>query len=530
MVQAFEQVVGTPGCRLLTVIGPAGVGKSRLARELLSVRGGDATLVQGRCLPYGEGITFWPLREAVRQAANLSGLEAPAEARRKIRRLVASASDADLIAERMLETLDLAADTAGSNAIFWATGRLFRELARTQPLIVLFDDVQWAEATFLDLVEYLRQDLRAAPILLLCLARPEFLDLRPSWAAGESDARVLVLEPLPESDSAQLVAGLLGDSDQASHAVARINAATEGNPFFVEELVSMLIEEGRLRRERGSWRPVDELAAISLPPTIGALLAARIDALPSGERAALERASIEGKVFNRDAALRLTPPAEKAAFAVHLDALIRRELIQRTRLGADEDSFEFRHQLLRDAAYEAIPKTRRAQLHERFANWLEQRAGQHTAEHAEILGYHLEQAQRYRTELRPVGETELARRAADYLATAGIRAHARGDMPATVSLVARAVNLLPAESSERRKLTAMHEDALFEIGQLRRTRFSPARMRCFWRWPFGHHWTLRERGGRPVLRCDDCGKTVRGYRRRAESAIDRGLIGGGPGA
>ena len=462
----------------------------------------------------------------------MTGRESPAEARAEIRRLVESANDADLIVEQLLETLDLAEDTAGQRAIAWATGRLFQELARGRPVIVVFDDIHWAEPTFLDLVEYIARDLRDTPILLLCLARPEFLDLRPSWADTEADARLLVLEPLPETDSAQLVAGLLGVTKQGSHAVARISAATDGNPFFVEELVSMLIDEGRLRHEGGSWVPADELAAVPLPPTIAALLAARIDGLPAGEQAVLKRASVEGKVFHRDAALHLAPPAERALLTEHLEALVRKDLIQPAPPGPGDDIFNFRHQLLRDAAYAAIPKTQRAQLHERFATWLEEKAGEHTAGYAEILGYHLEQADRYRTELRRGSETQ--RQTGSRLPR-----HRRNpcpfrmaDMPAAASLLSRALTLLPAESSERRHLTAVHEDALFEIGQLPRRRFSRAGIRCFWRWPLGHRWTLRERGGRrPVLRCVDCGKTLRGSRKAMESAFDKGLfhsLGGPP--
>jgi class 3 adenylate cyclase len=510
--QAFDGVVRDQACHLVTVLGSAGVGKSRLVGEFLSGRADEATIVRGRCLSYGEGITFWPVKSVISQAAALSGEESPEAAREKIRSLVAPAPDAALIVERVTETIGVAETVVGHRGTSWAIRRFFEELANRRPLIVVFDDLQWGEPTFLDLVEAAGRQSRGAPILLLCMARPDLLELRPDWGEAGHDATRLHLTPLTDDESAHLITNLLGADELADHLRSRITETAEGNPLFVEESVAMLIDEGLLVRRNGSVAASGDWARVSLPPTIQALLAARLDRLGSEERAVLERGSVEGKVFHRGAVLELSPKTDRPDLDRHLRMLVQQEFVQPGRAGfIDEQAFRFRHQLLRDVAYESLSKAARAELHERFAGWLDEKASDRAEEFEEILGYHLQQAFSYRADLGPVDDRgrELATRAASRLASAGLRAHARGDMWGARKLLASAVALLPRDDVAR--LLPKLDEALFETGERRRRGVSRASFRCFWRWPLGHPWELKERGGIELLRCASCGK-VRRYR------------------
>jgi class 3 adenylate cyclase len=508
--RVFDGVVRDHACRLVTVLGAAGVGKSRLVQEFLRGRADEATIVRGRCLSYGEGITYWPIRSLISQAAGLSGDESPQAAQEKIRSLVVPASDADLVVERVTESIGVAKAVAGHRGTSWAIGRLVEELARRRPLIVVFDDLQWGEPTFLNLVEAVAEHSREAPILLLCMARPDLLELRPDWGEAGRDATRLHLTPLTDDESAHLITNLLGAAELADHVRSRITETAEGNPLFVEEIVAMLIDEGLLLRRNGSVAASGDWSRVSLPPTIQALLAARLDRLGREERAVLERGSVEGKVFHRGAVLALSPEAERPRVDGRLRLLVDQEFVQPGRAGfIDEQAFRFRHQLLRDVTYESLSKAARAKLHERFAGWLEEKTGGRAEEFEEILGYHLQQAYSYRADLGPVDDRgrELATRAASRLASAGLRAHARGDMWGARKLLSSAVALLPGDDVAR--LVPKLDEALFETGERRRRGISRASFRCFWRRPLGHSWELKERGGKALLRCASCGKVGR---------------------
>jgi class 3 adenylate cyclase len=510
LARTFDGVVRGQVCHLVTVLGSAGVGKSRLVQEFLARRADDATtIVRGRCLSYGEGITFWPIKGVISQAAGLSGDESPQAAREKIRSLVESAPDADLIVERVAETIGVAKTVAGHKGTSWAIGRLFEELARRRPLVVVFDDIHWAEPTFLDLVEAVAAQSRDAPILLLCMARPELLEFRPAWADEDESATRLLLSPLSDDESERLITNLLGAPELAGEVRTRITDAAEGNPLFVEEMVAMLIDQGLLLRRNGSLAASGELFQISLPPTIQAVLAARLDRLGREERAVLERGSVEGKVFHRSAVFELSPAADRPRLDGRLRLLVQQEFLQPDRAGfADEKAFRFRHQLLRDVAYESLSKGMRADLHERFAGWLEEKTGERAEEFGEILGYHLEQAYRCKADLGPVDERgrELATRAANCFGSAGLRAHARGDMWGAGKLLSRALGLLPKDSVARSELLPKLDDALFETGERMRRGISRASLRCFWHRPLGHRWEFKEGGGKAMLRCAVCGK------------------------
>ena len=450
MQDAFDQAVGDRSCQLFTILGPAGVGKSRLVAEVLGDLADRALVARGRCLPYGDGITFWPLLEAVKEAVGIDDLDSADAVRERLVTALAGDSEAEPAAQQVAELTGLAEAEGGATDGFAAVRMLFEALARKRPLVLVFDDIHWGEKTFLDLVEYVADTSRGASILLVCLARPELLEASPAWGGGKFNATSVLLEPLSEEECARLVENLAGEL--AEDARGRIASAAEGNPLFVEEMLSMLIEDGLLVREAGRWTPIRDLVEVPVPPTIHALLAARLDRLEPDERTAIECAAVEGKVFHEGAVLDLSPPSVRPFVSSHLDALVRKELIRPHRSDfAGERAFRFRHLMIRDAAYDSLPKARRAELHELFGRWLDRRTGSRASGYEEILGYHLEQAYRYRAELGAVdGEAQtLAREAAERLGAAGSRAFVRRDANAAVNLMSRAAALLPADDLAR---------------------------------------------------------------------------------
>jgi class 3 adenylate cyclase/tetratricopeptide (TPR) repeat protein len=445
---AFEQAVRDQTARLVTVLGTAGIGKSRLADELVTEVRDDAIVLTGRCLPYGEGITYWPLRDVVRDAAgglSRSGLD----------ELLAGEPEGERIAGQVAAAIGVGNGSAAPEETMWAVRRLFEHLARQRPLIVGFDDLQWAEATFVELIEYVVGWTREAPILILCLARPELLDRHPAWhSLGES----IMLAPLSELEAEELLGHLQGETDVDSELLSRITEAAEGNPLFVEQLLAMIAENGAATGD------------LAIPPSIHALLAARLDRLAPDERAVIEGAAVIGKEFWRGAIGELVSSVEGGAAGASLMTLARKEFIEPARsIFPTEDGFRFRHILIRDAAYLGIPKETRADLHERFAGWLER--NEEAGELDEIIGYHLEQSYRYREEVGPVGagSHDLAIQAAERLAAAGRRAiHARADVSAAAALLSRAAALIPADYADRPSLLAELASALMMRGDFER--------------------------------------------------------------
>ncbi|MEX2548289.1 MAG: AAA family ATPase [Chloroflexota bacterium] len=418
--------------RLATIMGPPGIGKSRLVREL--VRRADARVLIGRCLSYGQGITYWPLAEIVAQVGNVDAALGGDQA-------------AEFAAARIAAALGTGGATASSEEIAWAFRRLFETLAQAGPLIVVLNDIHWAEPTLLDLVEYISTFARDAGLLLLCTGRPELLDARPGWAALGPNATMIALKPLARAETVALVEELGGSSVETQAIVEAAN----GNPFFVEQLIAHKAESaGR---------------APKIPPTIQAVLAARIDGLEPEERAVIERASVEGRVFHLSSVRELLPESARPGLGGHLLSLVRKEFIRpdRAQLPGD-DAFRFDHTLIRDAAYESIPKRVRGDLHERVADWLESRLGEDAPR--EILAYHLEQAHRYRVELLlQDGHTDaLALRVGRLLGEAGRKAHARGDDAATRALLERAARLLPEADPLVPELLAVLGSSIYQAG------------------------------------------------------------------
>src|SRR5437588_5338857 len=386
--EVWGRVRAEQRCELLTVVGDAGVGKSRLVAEFLGSV--EAAVVRGRCLPYGEGITYWPVVEVLKQLGLLVSDEAAALAIRSLLGESEAATSAEEIA--------------------WAFRKTLEQAAAEWPLVVVFDDIQWGEETLRDLIEHVALLSSGAAVLLLCMARPELTERHPAWPV------TLRLEPLADDEVEELIAERVPGSLRD-----RIARAAGGNPLFVEEMLAMAGEAD---------------GEVVVPPTLRALLAARLDQLDPAERSVLERGAVEGEVFHRGAVQALGP--QEAQVTPRLAALVRKRLIRSDRaLLVGEDAFRFRHLLIRDAAYDALPKATRADLHRRFAAWLEQH-GESLVELDEILGYHLEQASRYLDELgRSDPEVELA--AGERLGLAGRRAVWRGDPRAAAGLPERAL-------------------------------------------------------------------------------------------
>jgi tetratricopeptide (TPR) repeat protein len=449
--QAFQTAVRDRVCTLATVVGPPGIGKSRLARELIASVASKARVVVGRCLPYGDGITYWPLAEIVRQIAGTDLDQGLAE-------VVAESDRAPLVVARIRGAIG-ALDGAGAGSpeeTAWAFRKFFEALAQRRPLLVVADDIHWAEPTLLDLIEYLVSFSSGTPILLLCLARPDLFDFRPSWAAPRANTTTISLAPLSGIEAQSLVNGLIQQGELSDFARSRIVEAAEGNPLFVEQMLAMQSED-----------PTQEVV---VPPTIQALLAARIDRLDPDERAVLERASVEGRMFHRGAVAELLSEHVRRGIGAHLMSLIRKEFLRPDlTLFPGDDGFRFNHILIRDAAYDAMPKQLRGEMHERYADWLEQRINGDDTEYEEILGYHLSQAYRYQAELGSIGERglALASRAAAHLTAAGRRAWARLDSSG-VTLLDQAIGLMPADDADRGTILLELADSLFEAGDMHR--------------------------------------------------------------
>jgi class 3 adenylate cyclase/tetratricopeptide (TPR) repeat protein len=466
LTEALETAIETRDCRIVTLVGDAGVGKTRLSKEFLETARAQATIVSGRCLPYGDGITFWPVVEVVQGAAGLLDSDTPAKAIRKLRRILGDKA----VVDRIAAAVGLRDAPFQVGELFWGIRRFLEILASGKPLVVVFDDIQWAEPTFLDLLGHLTANAHDEPILLLCMARNALLEQQPTWGQGP-DERTIVLAPLSDADAARVTDNLLGKVGLANAVRNRVVTAAEGNPLFVEQLVSMLKETGMLRLVDDRWEPAGDLSTLAIPPTIHALLAARIDQLPEGERATVDPASVIGLVFPQVALQAIVEDDVRDQVPERLDALTTRQLVRPTDpADSENDEYRFTHLMIRDATYAGLLKRTRARLHERFVAWADEanRETERATEFEEILGYHLEQAYRYLSELGSHDEhgSAIGIDASGRLASAGQRAFVRGDMPATANLVRRAVDLLPDDHAARPNLLFQLGLALTEIGEV----------------------------------------------------------------
>ena len=427
----FNRSLRDSRAHLFTIYGEPGVGKSRLAREFLDGVERASVLV-GRALPYGEGVTYWPLAEMVKAAAGISDDDPLEEAFEKLRECCAEEAVADVLglAAGLMEALE---GERSPQEIAWAAREVMQGIAEVQPLVLLFEDIHWAEEPLLDLIEHVADWVRA-PVLILCLARPELLDARPGWGGGRVRSTAIELEPLSEDESAELVEQLLnqlaGTSGERPASLPKEALdRTEGNPLFVEETIRMLIESGP---GNGS--------ADRVPDTLQALIAARIDYLDPAAKTLLQRGAVVGRVFWRGALEHLAPDVEGHEALV--DDLLQREFLLREPRSSisGEVAYRFKHALIREVAYTGMAKLARAQYHARFAEWLAEKTGE---ELVEIRAYHLDQAVEFLTELEGAPPEELAQETADALVKAAKRAIAREAYGNARKLGLRALELRP---------------------------------------------------------------------------------------
>jgi DNA-binding SARP family transcriptional activator len=444
---AYSQSVAERSAVLLTVYGEPGIGKSRLAHEFSELVGGEARVLFGRCPAYGEGISYWPLQDVLRHLR--------AHDRNTLRELLADDKDCAAIGDRIASLVGAAEIPYRVEEIRWASRRLFEALGRQRPLVLVLDDMHWADPTFLDLVRHVLETSRNVPIFLLCLARREFIEEQPEWERLAERASTLTLEALAVSEAEELVSGLDRAESLGPERRSSLIDAAEGNPLFLEQLVVFALERATSR-------------GAELPPTLRSLLAARLDRLGPGERVVLECASVVGREFWAGAVSELLPPDGRATLGRHLAGLSRREL---TEPGLStlpfEDAFRFRHVLIQEAAYRSLSKARRAELHERLADSLQRTPAHEITAEDEVIGHHLEQAFLYREELGASDESirVLGKRAEERLARAGRRALVRGNAPAAIDLLDRARRLRPRRSRTS-DLSVSLAEALEQAGEL----------------------------------------------------------------
>lgn len=435
------------GC-LVTIVGNAGVGKSRLVAEALArlALRADVRVLKGRCLPYGAGITYWPLMEVLREDAGIKPSDDRAAALAKLGERLAElvshdrlqAIQARIAVVLSLESPGTALPTVPASRVAvelgWGIRQHLEAIAARGPLVVVIDDLQWADCAALDVLAQLADRSSAVPLLLVCVARPELLEQRASLSTGRADASLLVLEPLDESDTRTLVSRLLGIENLAPEVGSWVVERSAGNPLFCEEFVRMLIEAHYLESADGRWRAKGSATDLPLPETIQSIVAARIDGLETAEKTALQQASVIGERFVLDELLALDSEPGVAP-----EALLRKGFFITDRDDPSGRSLRFKHILIRDAAYAGLTKADRAELHERFAEFQERTAADRLIEYEEIIGYHLEQATRHRQQLGLDDERTrgLAGRAAQMLGAAGIRAIRRGDAVTSNRLLER---------------------------------------------------------------------------------------------
>jgi class 3 adenylate cyclase/tetratricopeptide (TPR) repeat protein len=460
----FERAAAEGTCHLVSVLGSAGVGKSRLVDEFVAGLADQATVLRGHCPAFGDSITLWPMVEVVRQAAGIAPDDSAKQARARLGELLGGEERGTLVTQRIAQLLGLGRDTGLPEDTFWAVQRLLETLARRQPLVLVIDDLQWADPILLDGLEHVAE-YADAPLVLLCMARPdELFARRAHWPGGKANALSFTLSALPEREGEQLVVHLLG-GDRVDQAVqAHVSEWAQGFPLLVEELVSSLREEGRLQSAGGRWTlaaesgEAAERRAREVPTSIHALLLARLDRLGARGRALVEPAAVVGQQFHLGDIEALSPGASAAELNAGLQELVRQDLIRPdhgpTSAPLPPNSgpgYRFRHATIKTVAYERLPDDRRAELHERYADWLERETEERRSQFDEIVAHHFYQAYRYTRRLDPGGErtAELARRAGERYAAAGQRAAVRGDTRLVQAWLGRAAPLLPADHAVR---------------------------------------------------------------------------------
>ncbi len=448
---------------LVTLLGAPGIGKSRLVLEFACLLDEDVTLLEGRSLPYGGGITFWALAEMAKSHAGIHDADDAATAEAKLRasvsELIADAEEARWVERHLRPLVGLGAEgeLAGDRReAFAAWKSLFEAIAARSPLVLVFEDLQWADDGVLDFLDELMDWLTDVSVLVLATARPELLERRPGWGGGKRNAVMLSLSPLSDSDAAELLAALLERAVLPVGVRGELIARVAGNPLYAGEYVRMLVDRG-LTRANGSELDV---ASVPLPESVQSIIAARLDTLPRTEKAALQDAAVLGHTIWADALAAVGELSPESA-RVRLRALERKEFLRRERgtAGAPEHSYGFRHSLVGDVAYGQIPRARRIEKHRRTAEWLETVAGDRAEDVAEMVAHHYLRALEY-AKASDRGTAELKGRAWPALREAGDRAFYLNAYGASVRFYAAALEHAPNEDSERPEL-------VFRLGRAR---------------------------------------------------------------
>ncbi|HKF00235.1 MAG TPA: AAA family ATPase [Actinomycetes bacterium] len=454
----FDRTVLERSCHLITILGAAGVGKTRLVDEFARTIGERALILKGECLSSGEGITFFPVVQIVRAAAKIDGTDPPEVVGRKLDALLSGEKHADRIALTIAQLLGSTEEAKLPGDTYWALQRLLEGLARQRPLIVVFDGLQWAEAALLDAIEHIAASSRETTMLVVCMARPaELVTKRKRWMGGTPNTFSLLLSPLRDEDSDRLIEHLLDGRRLEDDKYERVLQSAQGHPLYLHEYVRMLRDE--------------DAGQLQVPLSVQAVLEERLERLEGHERDLLQRAAVVGEQFHSADVVALSDQDAEPKVPATLNALVRHDVIRLDSTGAmplpahSGEGYRFRHILLRDAAYGRLTEQDRAELHERYAGWLEQQAGDRLSQFDEMIGHHLLRSYRYKQEhwlSDEDGRRELARRAGERLAVAGQRAAVRGDVQVTLDYLRRAVDLLPREHPRRLHALLDLADALLE--------------------------------------------------------------------
>jgi class 3 adenylate cyclase len=396
LLETFERVRTERRAHLFTLVGNAGIGKSRLVGELLArvATSGDARVLRGRVLPYGAGITYWPLMEIIREDAGITSDDDrdAALVKLELRTAALDGAEAASIRQRLAamlalrkvdEVLPEVPPSDVSREIAWAVREHLAAVAR-EPAVIVIDDLQWAEPAVFDIIDGLAERAEDAPLLLLCVARPQLLEAHRSWAAGRANAATITLDALSPAETTTLISRLLDVDDLPDELRARVVQRSEGNPLFCEEFLRMLIDEGRVERVADRWRATAAAADVRVPETIHALLGARLDGLGDEERRAIQLASIIGERFGGSELAWLAPDVDVSRA---IAGLRRSGLVLEDRETREPGRYRFKHLLMRDVAYAALPKAARADVHELYAGELERAVGDRGGEFAEIVAH-----------------------------------------------------------------------------------------------------------------------------------------------
>jgi tetratricopeptide (TPR) repeat protein/DNA-binding SARP family transcriptional activator len=459
---AAHRAIRTHRPVILNVLGPAGIGKSRLIEAFIAGLGDRVDAAAGRCVPYGRDVGLAPMIDVIRSVAGVTDQPSVVSAQNRLRAFVSDQPESDAVADLLGVLLGIGHGTHTRDETFWAVRRCLEIGAERQPLVVVLEDMQWAEETLVDLVEYIGTTVREVPLVVVCSLRPEIDRRTPNWAGAASEALAVRLDPLSTLDTDALLRALLG-CELEPVIRERIVSAAEGNPLFLEEVVSVLIEDGRLVRRGDSWAPTGDLAIVPIPPTVKAVLDARIDLLSASERDVLEAAAIVGREFDLVDLSDLRPTASVEEMGETLDSLCRRGLLDLTHVSSRRaTAYAFRHLLIRDVAYQAIPRERRAQDHELLGRAMVDRTGDRQVS-GETIGHHLETAFHLSSDRESAAD--LGSTAARHLATGGRRAHALDDAGAAAKLFERAAACVSNEPLTGAELARLRGAALFDLGR-----------------------------------------------------------------